>query len=102
MRNIYKQGSWWFIQYSRSTAYAVPTLKEFANARLLRNVDDRYAIVLAWKSNYNTRGDFRTEEMIFIKINDESENSSVFELDLSDVVRRNKLRKQNGLLPVLF
>lgn len=67
---------------------AIPTRQTLANAKVVE-VNQDGSFTAHWKGNFNLRGDFRTELMSF---------NNELVLDTNDRERRNKFRKQNGLI----
>jgi len=96
MKSVVIQGAYWYIFAFKNTTVAVPTVKAYANARLLKFTENH--IFLHWKDNYNTRGDFSTELMKFsYGVN---EDGRFFYMDEGDFYQRNQRRRELGLMPI--
>lgn len=85
-----KQGSGIKIEILKGVTIAIPTTKKLADALILDIFPDG-SFSAHWIDNFNLRGDFSLELMIF---------TNDFILDEKNLKARNKFRVSHGLLPI--
>lgn len=78
------------VELAEGKTVAIPTKRKVANALVLDVFPDG-AFTAHWDVNFNLDGDFRTELMRF---------DSNLVLDEMDLEKRNKIRVDNGLMPI--